>query len=51
MIGEFHANNNTPGLHNSEFFPLRTPYPTLTLRHMHPSDVVFLIGKLDHIEA
>eukprot|EP01137_Pigoraptor_chileana_P013298 Opistho-2@66629 len=42
MIGEFHLNNNTPGLHNPEFYPLRTPYPSLAIRHMAPSDLVFL---------
>lgn len=27
MLGEFHRFNNTPGLRNDQFFPLRTPYP------------------------
>lgn len=51
MIGEFHAHNNTPGLHNENFYPLRTPFPTLTLRNMHPSDVIFLVNKKSHIDA
>lgn len=42
MLGEFHLNNNAPGLHNESFFPLRTPYPSLAIRYMVPSDIVFL---------
>ena len=42
MLGEFHLLNNTPGLHNPHFFPLRTPYPSLAIRFMAPSDIVFL---------
>lgn len=42
MLGEFHLLNNTPALHNSRFFPLRTVCPVLAIRHMVPSDLVFL---------
>jgi len=42
MIGEFHLHNATPGLHNSAFFPLRSPYPMLAIRHMVASDLSFL---------
>jgi hypothetical protein len=42
MLGEFHLRNNATGLHNEHFFPLRTPYPCLAIRHMVPSDIVFL---------
>lgn len=42
MLGEFHLHNNATGLHNDHFYPLRTPYPCLAIRHMVPSDVVFL---------
>lgn len=42
MIGEFYRFNNTPSLRNIEFYPLRTKYPTLAIRHMVPSDVVFM---------
>merc|ERR1711916_39272 len=42
MVGEFHLNNNQGGLRNPEFYPLRTPFPSLAIRHMVPSDVVFL---------
>ncbi len=42
MVGEFHLNNNATGLHNPNFYPLRTPYPSMAIRYMVPSDVVFL---------
>eukprot|EP00038_Savillea_parva_P007222 m.168699 g.168699 ORF g.168699 m.168699 type:complete len:798 (-) comp12991_c0_seq1:1957-4350(-) len=42
MIGEFHRFNNTPGLRNPNFYPLRTPIPCLAIRHMVPSDIAFL---------
>jgi hypothetical protein len=42
MLGEFHLRNNATGLHNTSFYPLRTPYPALAIRYMVPSDIVFL---------
>jgi hypothetical protein len=42
MLGEFHANNHHSGLHNENFHPLRSPIPMLVIRHMVPSDIVFL---------
>jgi hypothetical protein len=42
MIGEFHCLNLTPGLHNKDFFPLRSPVPLLALRAMVESDLLFL---------
>lgn len=45
MLGEFHLRNNNPGLHNNSFFPLRTVYPSLAIRNMVPSDIVFLNSK------
>lgn len=45
MIGEFHRSNNTPALHSSALFPLRTPYPSLAIRHMVPSDLPFLVHE------
>ena len=42
MLGEFHADNESPGLHNPEFRPLRSPIPMLAIRHMVPTDFVFL---------
>ncbi len=43
MIGEFHALNETPGLHNPNFRPLRSPIPILAIRSMVESDLPFLI--------
>ena len=42
MLGEFHSRNNSPGLRNKNFFPLRTPLPCLAIRHMVPTDIAFL---------
>ena len=42
MLGEFHLRNNSPGLRNKNFFPLRTPVPCLAVRHMVPTDLAFL---------
>lgn len=42
MLGEFHKRNETPGLHNSNFRPLRSPIPMLAIRFMVESDLVFL---------
>ncbi|KAL1523413.1 hypothetical protein AB1Y20_018353 [Prymnesium parvum] len=44
MLGEFHLLNNSCGLHNANFFPLRMLCPALAIRHMVPSDLVFLSG-------
>lgn len=48
MCGEFHAANNAAGLRNPNFYPLRTPYPCLAIRHMVPGDFVFM--TLDNYE-
>jgi len=45
MLGEFHLANNACGLRNPNFYPLRTPFPSLAIRHMVPTDFVFM--KLD----
>jgi hypothetical protein len=45
MIGEFHANNASPGLRNPNFRPLRCPVPMLAIRHMVESDFPFLARK------
>ena len=42
ILGEFHEANNTPGLHNPSFFPLRTPVSALAIRFMVQSDILFL---------
>lgn len=43
MLGEFHASNQSPGLRNAEFRPLRSPIPMLAIRHMVDSDLPFLL--------
>jgi hypothetical protein len=43
MLGEFHATNESPGLRNPEFRPLRSPIPILAIRHMVDSDLPFLV--------
>jgi hypothetical protein len=45
MLGEFHARNNSSGLRNPDFRPLRSPVPLLAIRHMMESDLPFL-GKM-----
>jgi hypothetical protein len=42
MIGEFHKRNESPGLHNPNFRPLRSPIPMLGIRYMVESDLPFL---------
>jgi hypothetical protein len=43
MLGEFHATNQSPGLRNADFRPLRSPIPMLAMRHMVDSDLPFLL--------
>jgi hypothetical protein len=43
MLGEFHAANESPGLYNPDFRPLRSPIPMLAIRHMMESDLPFLL--------
>lgn len=47
MLGEFHARNETPGLRNPDFRPLRSPIPMLVIRHMVESDLPFLKREID----
>ncbi len=42
MIGEFHQRNLSPGLHNENFRPLRSPVPLLAIRFMVEADLPFL---------
>jgi hypothetical protein len=42
MLGEFHRHNESPGLHNPDFKPLRSPIPILAIRRMVSTDFVFL---------
>lgn len=47
MIGEFHKLNGTPGLHNKNFRPLRSPLPMLAIRFMVEADLPFLQRRSD----
>jgi hypothetical protein len=47
MLGEFHKRNETPGLHNPHFRPLRSPIPMLAIRFMVESDLAFLQSAED----
>lgn len=42
MIGEFHERNESPGLRNENFRPLRSPIPGLAIRYMVDTDLPFL---------
>ncbi len=42
MLGEFHMCNQSQGLHNPNFRPLRSPIPMLAIRFMVESDLPFL---------
>lgn len=50
MLGEFHQLNETPGLHNPDFRPLRSPIPMLAIRFMAESDLPFLQRVTDEPE-
>lgn len=47
MLGEFHARNDTPGLRNPDFRPLRSPLPMLVMRQMVETDLPFLRRSID----
>ncbi|MBG1263190.1 DUF6875 domain-containing protein [Nostoc commune] len=47
MIGEFHKRNESPGLHNPNFRPLRSPIPLLAIRFMVEADLPFLDSAAD----
>lgn len=47
MIGEFHKRNESPGLHNPNFRPLRSPIPLLAIRFMVEADLPFLQNPVD----
>lgn len=46
MLGEFHATNESPGLRNPSFRPLRSPIPMLAIRYMVESDLPFLLRSM-----
>ncbi|WP_341528125.1 DUF6875 domain-containing protein [Nostoc sp. UHCC 0302] len=45
MLGEFHNRTESPGLHNPNFRPLRSPIPMLVIRPMTEADLTFLIDE------
>jgi hypothetical protein len=47
MLGEFHMRNQSPGLHNPNFRPLRSPVPLLAIRFMVEQDLPFLNSSND----
>ncbi|MBX9259512.1 hypothetical protein H1Q63_37300 [Desmonostoc muscorum CCALA 125] len=47
MIGEFHKRNESSGLHNPNFRPLRSPIPLLAIRFMVEADLPFLQSPAD----
>ncbi|MBX9866976.1 MAG: hypothetical protein K2Y14_08660 [Burkholderiales bacterium] len=42
MLGALYNSSNAPSLHNTEYYPLRTPTPILVLRDMVINDLMFL---------
>lgn len=42
MIGALYKNSPAPSLHSPDYFPLRTPTPTLVLRDLTAQDLQFL---------
>lgn len=42
MVGALFPNSDAPSLHSDDYFPLRTPSPTLVFRDIVPMDLVFL---------
>jgi hypothetical protein len=42
MLGEFHNQTQTPGIHNPNFRPLRSPIPLFAIRYMIEGDILFL---------
>jgi len=51
MLGEFHSASPTPGLHNPDFRPLRSPIPLFAVRSMVISDLPFLIASKAKVAA
>ena len=51
MIGQFHPLNNTPGMWNEDFRPLRSPIAMLVIRYMVLTDMPFLEDDTGHLAA
>ncbi|WP_223807359.1 FAD-dependent oxidoreductase [Montanilutibacter psychrotolerans] len=47
MLGEFHSRNESPGLRNPDFRPLRSPVPMVAIRLMVETDLPFLRRHID----
>lgn len=47
MLGEFHRNHPGEAIHNKAFRPLQSPVPLLVVRHLVPSDLIFLNRQSD----
>lgn len=47
MLGEFHPDSISPGLHNPLFYPLRSPMPLFVFRQMVAGDLPFLNKSID----
>ncbi|MEC4819966.1 MAG: hypothetical protein SAK29_42860 [Scytonema sp. PMC 1069.18] len=47
MLGEFHNRTESPGLHNPNFRPLRSPIPLLVIRPMTEADLIFMQNTED----
>ncbi|MBO9624971.1 MAG: hypothetical protein J7484_01200 [Microbacterium sp.] len=42
MVGALFPRNNAESVHGSDYYPLRTPVPTIVYRDMVPFDLIFL---------
>ena len=51
MLGDFHPFSQSPGIHNPDFRPLKSPIPMLVIRHMVISDWLFLLEKNEWLQA
>lgn len=51
MLGEFYPTCKSPGLRNSNFYPLQSPVPMLVVREMLETDIVFLKDSKKYIDA
>ncbi len=47
MLGEFFEGNDSRGLYNPDFHPLRSPIPLFVYRQLVPNDLVFLTKPSD----
>jgi hypothetical protein len=47
MLGEFHRNHPGEAVHNKDFRPLQSPEALLVVRHLVPSDLMFLNRQSD----